>query len=180
MDLRPVTKGRPVDLVRLPRLSALRWRRAAGPHVSTCSATRGGGTRRPHIALWQLMATVAVAAVLLWGGALVRDHFWPPPQPPSPPIPDPEFPAGLWYPTSSFFGGTMKTYFNMDDLAKNIRPPRSVVFRLDRAKRRWVRDYREEELIREGPPPRAGGPPFFSPKSTGASQDGSEHRGRTG
>jgi hypothetical protein len=104
--------------------------------------------RRPHVTIWQLMATVAVAAVLLWGGTLARDYFWPPPAPPLLPITAPELPEGLWFPYPGS-ADRPAVYFNMDEAAKGIRPPRTIVFRLDRAKRRWVRDYKSEELGRK-------------------------------
>ena len=133
--------------------------------------------RRPHVTIWQLMATVAVAAVLLWGGTLARDYFFPPPAPPLLPIPEPDIPAGYLLPDPGH-ADWPKVYTNMDDVANKIFPRRRLVFRLDLKKRRWVRDHKYEELLMHPPAhrgrdvtprPRAAGPASTSPKSTGGS-----------
>ncbi len=94
--------------------------------------------RRLRFSIRQLIIAVAVAALVLWGGRLARDHFWPPPPPP---IPAPELPEGLWFPYPNPPSTIdRRIYFNMDDSANKIHPPRTIVFVLDRAKRRWVRE----------------------------------------
>ena len=130
------------------------FRHRAVTHVSIYADKREGGMRRPRITIWQLMATVAVAAVLLWGGTLARDYFFPPPAPPLPPIPEPVLPDGEWLEDPPSPGtADMRIWTRADDVLCNIDSPRRrrVVFRLDRSKRLWVRDYKAEALLRKPP-----------------------------
>jgi hypothetical protein len=91
-----------------------------------------------------------MSAIVLWGGMLARDYFWPRAQPPTGPILDPELPEGFWLPDPGH-ASWPSVYTNMDDVAKKIYPRRRLVFNLDKSKRRWVRDYKAEELLQTPP-----------------------------
>jgi hypothetical protein len=106
--------------------------------------------RRLRFTLAQIMGLVAVAGLILWAGILAQDFFRPPCQLPLMPISEPELPDGQWFP-APFIAMDMMVYQNLDDLAKNIRPPRTIVFCLDTTKRRWVRNYKAEELLQTPP-----------------------------